>query len=355
VKVHRGFGLLVVALTLAMPAQAQDEDAATRSAARHVALEGIAALQQGDATLATEKLEKAYRVLKVPSIALWSARALVKHGQLVEASERYLAAGRLSFKGGEQVVQEQAKNDAEKELAELTPRIPSVVVVIEGAKLSEVTVSLDGKAVPRALLDEDRPLNPGQHELVGQRGEERPRQVITVAEGEKKRVVLQFASPNPPPVAATGNLQPPASAAVASPAANVEPAANSAPTGSVTAEHAGGSAQKSWAIATLVGGGVGLVVGGVTGLLALSKRSDLDHNPNCKDGQCLAAAQGDVDSFRAMRTASTVGFIAGGVLSATGVVLLLTSHPHSSERAAAVNVQLSLHVAPGALRLAGTF
>jgi hypothetical protein len=94
-------GLAALALTHTAVA-ADDEDAATRSSARKVAMVGVAALQQGNADVAAEKLEKAFQILRVPSVGLWLARALRKRGQLVEASEHYLEASRLTnFKGGE--------------------------------------------------------------------------------------------------------------------------------------------------------------------------------------------------------------------------------------------------------------
>jgi hypothetical protein len=41
---------------------------------------------------ASDKLVKAYHLLKVPSFGLWSARALEKRGLLLEALARYLEA-----------------------------------------------------------------------------------------------------------------------------------------------------------------------------------------------------------------------------------------------------------------------
>jgi hypothetical protein len=44
------------------------------------------------------------------------------------------------------------------------------------------------------------------------------------------------------------------------------------------------------------------------------------------------ARQGDVDSYSSLRSVSTVAIIAGGVLSAPGLTLLLTA-PRKSEHA----------------------
>jgi hypothetical protein len=70
-------------------------------------------------------------------------------------------------------------------------------------------------------------------------------------------------------------------------------------------------------------GGAGLALGGITGILALGKRKSIDDSENCKDDQCYPAEQPLADSYNSLRTWSSVGFIAGGALAATGVVLLL--------------------------------
>jgi hypothetical protein len=105
--------------------RAQAVDDAARGAARTLGYDGVKAYNAGDYAVADQKLEKAYRVVKVPSLGLWSARALVKLGRLVEASERYREVTQLEVSGGEQAVQKQAQADAQSELDSLTPRIPS--------------------------------------------------------------------------------------------------------------------------------------------------------------------------------------------------------------------------------------
>src|SRR5262245_34552538 len=119
---RRAFAICVLFLLGSAPSPAlAEDDAATRAAARKLAEDGVAALQAGDAATAVQKLDKAFRTLQAPSIALWSGRALVKQGKLVEAAERLLEATRLPVSGDAQV-QQQAKADAQKELDQLRPR-----------------------------------------------------------------------------------------------------------------------------------------------------------------------------------------------------------------------------------------
>ncbi len=57
--------------------------------------------------------------------------------------------------------------------------------------------------------------------------------------------------------------------------------------------------------------GAGLLTGGITGLLAMNKKSKLDDV--CDDGECPTSAQDDLDSARLMATISTIGFAAAGL------------------------------------------
>lgn len=332
------FGLAAV-LLVSPPAAAEDD--ATRSAARTLALDGIAALQKGDAALASQKLEKSYQLLKVPSVALWSARALVKAGKLVEASERYVAATHLSFKEGEQAVQEQAKKDAAAELDALMPRIPKLLLELQGAPAGEVTLSVDGASFPSALLGEERPINPGAHELVATYGDKTQKRTVQIAEGAVERVTLDFGQASP-----AGGAMASGSAGAAPSSSGQAPSASSQPAP---------SRSKVPAIAAFAGAGVGLAVGGITAALALGKRQALEDGPNCDANTCAPVAQGEVDSFRTLRTVSTIGFVAGGVLAATGVVLLVTKPSAKSSQGQGPAKSLALRVRPGGLDFEGTF
>ena len=340
-----GGSLLALTLALATPAWAAEPDASTRAAARKIATDGVAALQQGDAELASQKLEKAFELLPAPSIALWSARALIKRGLLVEASERLLQAGRLPpSEGNEQAVQAQAQKDAASELDALTPRIPKLVITLDGAQPNEVSVNLDGKPLSSALLGEEQPVNPGAHKVSGTRGAEQTEQALNLVETQKSQVVLHFHGPAP------GSASAPAAAAP--PAASVPPAAVAATPPPAAGAAGGGS--KTLAFVALAVGGAGLITGGVTGLIALSKHSDLTNNPACVDARCPPSLQSDVDSFHTMRTVSSIGFIAGGVFAATGVVLLLTTGSPSQQGERASRA-LALQLAPDNVSLTGSF
>jgi len=312
-------------------ADAQPSDDVTRSAARALGYSGVEAFQRGDFETASDRLEKAYTVLRVPSLGLWSARALVKLGKLVEASGRYLEVTTLEASGGDVEVQQRSQAEAKVELDELASRIPSLVVQLEGAAPSEVSVLLGGRPLATPLIGEQLSLNPGRHVVEARRGEDLQTGEVTLEEGQRETLVLRFAPPQ---------VEPPPPVVVAPAPAPVVPPADSG---------RAGSAQRTAGYALLVGGGAAVVFGGVTGVLAYGKWGDLK-DAGCDDGRCPDdgdPSSGDIDSYNRLRTLSTLGFVAGGALAAGGAVLLFTAPSQKSG--------LSLRVGPGSAALTGKF
>ena len=301
-------------MTLAVGSWADEPDEATRVAARTLGAAGVESFQSGKYVEASDKLEKAYGLLKVPSLGLWSARALAKRGLLVEAEERYLETTGLQAPSGDSTVQRKAQQDAKTELAALKPRIPSLVIRLSEADAAQLSLTLDGQPLATSWLGRPRLVDPGEHHVVAQRGADEAEGAATVAEGESKDVALAFrsaplAAPVTPPAASTISFgEPP---------------------------HADDSRQPSHTKRTLGwvalgAGAAGLVVGGVTGVIAAGKKTDLKNSGVCDGDRCPTSQTDTVNSLNSMRTISTVGFIAGGVLAGTGIVLLLSSGSSSS-------------------------
>ena len=305
-------------------------DDATRRAARTLGQSGVAAYQDGNYGGATEKLDKAYRALKAPSLGLWSARALVKVNRLIEAAERYQEVLRLEVSSGDPAVQRQAKADAASELSQLSPKIPNVVVNIAGADASAVTVTIDGVAVAAALIGENRPIDPGKHKVRGTIPGQTQDAELELALGETKSVTLTFQAAA---VVPSGPRAPrvPVSTPEAPPADVSKP----------------GSVQHTAGIVAIGVGGAGLVFGGIAVALAAGKRSTLNSSGQCQDNRCLRSEQATVDSYSMWRTVSTIGLLGGAALAATGVVLVLSAPSQKT--------QLALQVGPAAVALTRTF
>ncbi len=313
VRTGLGAASFACLMTLAAGSWADEPDEATRVAARALGAAGVESFQAGKYAEASDKLEKAYGLLKVPSLGLWSARALAKRGLLVEAQERYLETTGLQAPSGDSAVQRKAQQDAKTDLAALKPRIPSLVIRLSNTDAAQVSLTLDGQPLAASWLGRPRLVDPGEHHVVAQRGADEAQGAATVAEGESKDVALAFKST---PVAA------PSEPALATTSAASGP--DMADTGQPS------HAKRTLGWVALGAGAAGLAVGGVTGIIAAGKKSDLKNSGVCEGDRCPTSQADTVNSLNSMRTISTVGFIAGGVLAGTGIVLLLSSGSSSS-------------------------
>jgi hypothetical protein len=249
-----------------------DPDDSTRAAARALGTQGIEAYWANDFRTASTKLDRAYRLYATSTLGLWSARARVQLGQLVAGAERYREALRAASLGDAEA-QQKAQSEARAELDKLTPRIPTLTVHISNARADDLAVTLDGVAIPSALLDEARPTDPGKHIVVASRatsGGERQQIEVQLREGEQRQLTIRFKQQESiasEPVSGAGEglaLTP------LSPRAAAEEAPQAAPVADRRATSA--SPLKPLGIVMLSFGGAGLATAAVTALLANSMR-----------------------------------------------------------------------------------
>lgn len=320
-------GLLgVLPLFVAERACAEGASTSERSVARDLGYSGIEAFQAGQYAVASERLEKAYSVMRVPSLGLWAARALAKQGKLLEAADRYAEVARLEISKGDEEVQRKAQADAETELEETRRILPTIKIVVDGTNPTELHLQVDGVEVSSQLIGEATPLNPGKHRVeVHAAGKVRSR-TFTLALGEKREV--KFKAGEPPGNRADESTPQPAAA----------PAAHD------TAPRAGEvhNTRRTLGWVGIGVGAAGLVAGGITGALVLSKRDSLDKT--CRDGHCPSSQGSDVDSYNTLRIVSTTAFVVGGVLAAAGVTLVLSQPAAEKPRTALLLTPTSAHL-----------
>jgi hypothetical protein len=306
--------------------QAVAQSDANVSTAREIAKEGLNAYDAGRYEEANDKLSRALEVVGVPTLALFTARANVKIGRLVRASELYLLATRLNPKGASEIVQLQAQRDAERERAELLPRIPRLTVVLEGAKSADVDLTVDGQPVAKSLLGTAQLVDPGDHLVVARRGSEEVRGELQIAEREVKTTTLTFGSPRN-----DGQVDRQTGKVVTT--MNNPDAAFSMQQGRGGASRGSAQSTAGWVGVGL--GGAGLLLGAGVGTWLLVERSRL-RDEGCSGESCYTEQSSDVDKFNTLRTISLVGFVAGTALTATGVTLLLTAPRGESTASTAV-------------------
>jgi hypothetical protein len=312
-------GLAAALLLLTTMSRAEPSDSATRDAARSLGLSGIEAFQAGNYELASGRLEKAYALLNVPSLGLWSARALAKRNQLVEAAARYFEVTALQLPEGDAAIQRQAQVDAQQELDQLRPDIPELSIRFVGAAPNGVSLLIDGKTAP--ANDKPRLLNPGPHQIEATSGAITRTSSVGLALGQHASIELDFSPPKAP--------QPEHPATPAAP-----PPAKSSP-------------QRTWGWVGLGAGAAGVGFGGIMGALALKTHSDIASSGDCSDSTCPAGKRDAVDQLDRYRLLSSIGFIAGGALAATGIVLVVSAPKQES--------QITGSFSPGGVLVTGRF
>ncbi len=189
--------LLVPSLALAEPSSADKETA------RNLMKEGDAKFATKDYASALKAYQAAHAIMQVPSTGLPLARAQIERGLLVEARDTLLQVSRHPKDAKEPAAFAKAREDAAELAQKLTTRIPSLVIVVEGAPSSEAVVAVDGASIPAAALSAPRKVNPGSHTITASAGGFHDASAtVNVKEGANEKVTIKL-------VRADGNKPPP--------------------------------------------------------------------------------------------------------------------------------------------------
>src|SRR5688572_18101105 len=132
--------------------EAATEEDALKANARSLANDASSAYRAGNFVAAYDGFNRAFQLVKVPMLGVWSARSLFELGRLVEASERYRDVLKLNLPADAAEGEHQALATAQAELDQLLPKIPTLTVSIQNASVEEVQLTLDGKPMPAALV-----------------------------------------------------------------------------------------------------------------------------------------------------------------------------------------------------------
>ncbi len=305
--------LMLVLLLSAGLSSAQSTDA-DKGAARQLSIEAQEAYTAGDFETAAEKFRKADTLYHAPTLLVGLARASVKLGNYVEALESYNSVIREKLPANASPAFVNAVRDAKEEVKGLDKKIGWVTIVVEGP--TEPEVSLDSATLRAASLGVKRPVNPGKHEVkASAKGYLAASKSFEIAAGESQNLKLVLEK--------------------APDAAVVDPKPG---------DSSGGSTLRTIGFVAIGVGGAGLIAGGVTGGLAMGKHGELEDN--CLNGSCPEAQQDTLDSYHTLGTVSAIGFIAGGVIAATGVVLVLVA-PSDPQEPASAKLAPELRIGPG--------
>jgi hypothetical protein len=332
---------------VAPSAWAQDQPQAENvAAARSLGTQGIQLAEAGDCRGAIEKLSRAEALYHAPSILGRLGECQVKVGQIVLGTENLNRVVREQLAANAPKAFRDAQERAKGVLAAALPKIARLTVRVDPPD-ARPQVSVGGTLLPTALIGVERPTDPGTHEVVVTApGYLEKKTTVSLGEGGAQELAIQLEK-DPNAVAAAAVTAAPAATPAPTPAS--APPADSAP-----------KKDNTLAYVALGIGGAGLIVGTVTGFVAMGKKSDLE----CQNKSCPSSQEDTLNSAKTMATVSTVSFVVGLVGVGTGVVLLLTGNksgkasvatPHVAKRELQRGVRLEPWLGSDAAGLQGTF
>jgi len=317
---------LLLVLGAARPATGQSRhkpSAADIAAARDLGTQGVLLAQAGNCRDAIEKLKRAAALFAAPTIVEQLGACQVQVGKLVAGTENLqrVARDELTADAPKPFLEAQAR--ARELLKSTLPRIAHLVIILDTPAGAKPVVEVDGAHVPPAMIGAPRPTDPGDREVVARApGYQAARRKVHLDEGGSATLKLEL-KPNPNAPTAEGG--------------------GSAP-----------SSTKRTVSYVLFGvGGAAVATGSVLGILAATKKSDLDKK--CPGARCNEAYAGELHTARSLGTGSTVAFgvAAAAVIAATYLFVTSSSssEPSRDEHARRPHVWVGL----GGAGLAGSF
>jgi hypothetical protein len=311
------FAGVIAVLAIARPAPAGDKSA--RNPAEELFMQGTSAMDAGRYEEACPPLEQSYRIEPKPGTLFYLAECEAQRGRIASAVARYKEYMELypKLSRASRAKQGDRLQVARRQESQLSSEVPMLTLVPPEGASSDLVIQCDGAAVPKGSLGAPFPVDPGEHVVTSWvPGEALLQFHVKLGRGEK--LLLRLTRTNK-------------SSAPQKPVADdgMGPAPGPAP------DDGGPSPARRASMYTFGGVGLaGLVVGGVAGVLALSKKSEADDlcpsDPqdsalrSCSTPEAEAEATSLSEDSRKFGTVSTAGFIAGGVGLGVAVVLLLT-------------------------------
>lgn len=288
--------LLIAAILVVSPALAAPS-AGDMETARALFKKGMEARAAGRNDEALEKLKAAHAIGRTPITGRELAKQYETQGLIVEALETAIDVSRIPVAVDETERSAEARTASAAIATALKPRIPTLVVrIVTVSKTSaELFVTIDGKRIPDAAVGEAYRVDPGTHDVRAHyEGAEEVSASVSIAERDNKTVELSPVAPK-----AVVRLTPKGTSTV---------------------------------VPAIIGfgfGGAGLVVGSITGIMAITAKNDLD-NACTKAGMCPKTLFGKLDDANLYATVSTVAFVSAAVGTVFGFTWLLVSSSDSA-------------------------
>ena len=341
-------GLLVPALAVAQ-SPATDRD---KAEAKTILKEGAALYDAGDTAGALARFDRAYAKFPAPIIQFDRAQALRAMGRPIDA-----ATALDAFLGGPTEAVAERRREAEEQLKRLDETVGHLRILSE---VAGAEVVMDGTPVGKTPFAKTLRAMPGTHEVAISKQDFASYRIAVVLEAGHETTLSAALTPLIPVAATPAPSSPPTAEVEAAPAVDTAGSVVVvAPSPALAGSAADGwlTGRRAVSLASAGAGVVGVTVGAIFGLRARSKNNEA--LGLCASGTCATKDELDrhatlVDDARTARTASIVGFIAGGAALAAGAVLFLMP---SSKDVATTTAHLvpSLEGGQAGLRFACTF
>jgi hypothetical protein len=303
--------------------------------------QGILDMEAGQFEKACPAIEASQRMEPMAGTLFTLAECEAQRGRVATAIRyygEYLALYR-SFAMKKKLEQKHRADTSEAQLQKLGPLAPRLTLSLPPGSGADVVVKRNGEVVADLSLGTAILVNPGDHVITTQvPGGPVVEHRISLSPGDAKSLDLSVrrdaatdSKPTPAPVEA-GAAPPPA------PSAPLD--------------------ARPFRIGMWSAGAVsvaGLVVGVVTGILAIQQR-DLVRDICEPTGECDAAGFQAAERLRAFGTASTIGFVTAGFGLAVGVTLLVATPSAPTPSPGVGNAQVTgVPLAPFGMLVTGSF
>jgi hypothetical protein len=304
---------------------AQD-DAAETAAARALAVDGLKLADAGKCADAIEKLQRAEKLHHAPIVLGRLGECQIQQGRIVDGTENLRKVLREPLPANPSAALVKARERAQTALDGAKPKIAFLMITVKGPpNNSATTVTVDGQPVSSALLDTERPSDPGEHVVeASAQGYLKATSKVNLGAGQKEAVTLKLEpDPNyvPPSTAETGGSGGKTGGSGESSSGSGSPSVG----GSILVL---GPPNRSGAYIAWAFGGAALGVGAGFGAVAIKGKNDLEGK--CPQNQCSPAYDGQLNSAKTAGTISTVAFGVGAAAVVLGTVLYFTATPTSS-------------------------
>lgn len=286
-------------------------------------------------------LEESYRLDAKPGTLFTLANCRDREGKPASARARYgeYIRAYANMSTTDQPKHAERAKIAETRVLELEPQLPTLQLKWQGELPTHVKIFVDDVEWTSRTVALPLPLDPGPHEItVRQSGAPDTKRVVTLEAG----VVTPFDLTTEISLAKPPGTDP---TTAVSPIKMVSPSGKSKT-----------NPRKAAGFITIGVGGASLVFGSVMGALAIAEKQTVNTQCTGAGGyDCNRTGFAAVEKMRAYATPSTVGFIAAGVLVATGVVLVVTIPARSKEKPTSLTLRASGVWGGGVVGVGGNF